>query len=113
MHDSDIRNFCCTRKHVVEHGRSERLPPGIEGHFLVKTGADALRRPAANLAVDNHRVDQGSAVLDHDIIQYLDDTGGGVHGYHRSVGGVCKGSAVALGTVASHLDDATAVEHRG
>ena len=49
---------------VVGKGGGERLRGVVEGHLLVQRGADALRGAPADLAVDDHRVDEHTAVFD-------------------------------------------------
>jgi hypothetical protein len=62
---------------VGERG-AERLAGVAVGHLLVERGADALRHAADDLAVDDHRVEQQSAVLDHHVVEDVDRAGVGV-----------------------------------
>src|SRR5262249_41802816 len=96
---ADVWYFCRAGQHVIQQRRGERLSLGIERHHFIKASADALRRPTADLPINDHRVDQGSAIFDYDIIQDFDYAGGGIDGYNGSMGGVGEGSTVALGAI--------------
>ena len=74
----------------------QRLAVRVERHLLVERGADALRGAAANLAVDDHRIDQRAAVLDHDIVEDLDIAGRRIDRDDGGMRGVAEGAAVAL-----------------
>ena len=84
-----------TRQHVVEHRGGERLPLRVERHGLVQTGADALRGAAAHLAVHDHRIDQNAAVLDHHVVQDLDQSGLRIDRDDGGMGGIAECAAVA------------------
>ena len=69
MQDAHGRHFGRAGQHIIGERRGERLPVASIGHLLVERGADALRRAAVNLAVDDHRVDERAAVLDDHIVE--------------------------------------------
>jgi hypothetical protein len=88
------------RQQIVRERGGERLALRVERHFLVERGADALRRAAVNLAVDDHRVHERAAVLDDHVIEDLDLAGLGVDCDARRVARVAEGAGVDLGLVA-------------
>ena len=49
-----VRHLGRAGQKVVGEGRGQRLTGGVEQHFLVERGADALREAAIDLAVDDH-----------------------------------------------------------
>ena len=100
VHDAHLGHLGGARQQVVGERRAERLAVRVEAHLFVERGADALGRAADDLAVDDHGVDQGAAVLDHDVVQDLDFAGLGIDGDDGGVGGVAEGARVALGLVA-------------
>ena len=70
----------------VHERRVEQLAGLVVGHPLVERAADALRDAAVDLALDDHRVDQVAAVVDHGVLQDPDLRGQRVglddHGVH-------------------------------
>ena len=56
----------------VHERRVEQLPGLVVGHPLVERAADALGDAAVDLALDDHRVDHGAAVVDDAVAQDLD-----------------------------------------
>ena len=107
VQDADVRHLGRAGQQVVGERGGERLALRVEAHLLVERGADALRRAAADLAVDDHRVDQHAAVLDHDVVEDLDLAGLGIDGDDGGVRRVAEGAGVALGLVAGgHLEAA-------
>ena len=67
----------------------------VERHFLVQRGADALRKAAINLAVDDHRIDQHATILDDHIVEDLDRAEIGVDRDGHRVGCIAESAAVA------------------
>ena len=53
----------------VHEGGVEQLAGLVVDHPLVERAADALRHPAVHLALDDHRVDHGAAVVHHAVAQ--------------------------------------------
>src|SRR5579871_5480680 len=74
LHVDDARRRRLGRagQKVVGEGRGKRLAGPVEQHFLVERSADTLRESAPYLAVDDQRIDEHAAVLDHDIVEDLD-----------------------------------------
>ncbi len=70
--DARGRHLGRTRQQVVREGRGQRLAGRVERHLFVQRRADALRKSAVNLAVDDHRIDQLAAVFDDDVIENFD-----------------------------------------
>src|SRR4029077_7485080 len=99
VQDADVGHFGRTRQHVVEHRGGERLSLRVERNGLVQTGTDALRGAAAHLAVYDHRIDQNAAVLDHHVVQDLDQSGLRIDRDDGGMGGVAECAAVAVGAV--------------
>ena len=83
--DAHRGHFGGAGQQVVGERRRQRLALRVERHLLVERGADALRRAAEHLAVDDHRVHQRAAVLDDHVVEDLDVAGLGVdrHGRRR------------------------------
>ena len=78
--DADIRHLGRARQQIIGERRGERLAILIERHLLIERRADALRRAAIDLTVDDHRVDQHAAVLDDDVVEDLDRAELGIGG---------------------------------
>ncbi len=110
VRDADVRHLGGAWEEIVHQRRRERLALRAERHLLIEACADALRGAAADLAVDDHRVDQHAAVLDHDIVENLDASGLGIDRHHRGVGGVSESAAVALGAIAGGDLEAAGVD---
>ena len=60
--------------------------------LLEQRGADPLRHPAAHLSVDDQRIDDPPAVLDHDVAVHADLERFGVHLHHSHVRGARRGA---------------------
>ena len=88
LHVDDARRRRLGRagQKIVGEGRGLRLTGGVEQHFLIERGADALREAAKDLAVDDQRIDQHAAVLDDDIVENLDLAEIGIDGDRRPRG---------------------------
>ena len=71
---------------VVGERRGQRLALRVERHLLEQRRADALRRAAVDLAVDDHRVDQDAGVFHHDVIEDFDAAGFRIDRDDRGVG---------------------------
>ena len=65
--------------------------------FLVHGGADALRHTAISLAVHHHRIDDGSAVLDDDVVENFNVAELGIDRNHGGVRGIAEGAGIDLG----------------
>ena len=105
-----VRHLGRAGQQVVGERGGERLALRVEGHLLVERGADALRRAAEDLAVDDHRVDQHAAVLDDDVVEDLDLAGLGIDRDDGGVRGVAEGAGVALGLVAGGHFEAAGID---
>ena len=93
MRDAHRGNFRRARHHVVGERGGERLALLVVGDFLVKRGADALGDAALHLAVDDHRIDHGAAVLGHRVVENLDRAGVGLDRDHDGMGAVGEHAA--------------------
>src|ERR1700738_3427909 len=67
MHDLHWGNFTCRRHDVIGKTHALDLPFTIVHHPLEERRANALGDAAADLAFDNHWIDQGSAILGDDV----------------------------------------------
>ena len=83
-------------------------PASSYGEVLAEGAADALRDATVHLALDDHRVDHGAAVLDHRVAEHVDLAGlridldvGGVHGAREAPG---VGRLVAARRLEARLD---------
>ena len=65
--DLDVGQVARGRHEVVREARGEHLAVVVVEVALVEDGRDALRDAAADLAVDDGRVDQLAAVLDDEV----------------------------------------------
>ena len=83
--DARRRHLGRTRQQIIGEGRGQRLAGRVERHLLVQRGADALREAAADLAVDDHRIDQLAAVLDDDVVEDFDAADFGIDRDDRRV----------------------------
>src|SRR5205085_11234815 len=72
------------RQQVIREGHGERLALRIVRNLLVQRGADALHDPAADLALDDHRVDHRAAILGDGEIEQLGKAGLGRSEEHTS-----------------------------
>ena len=70
--DADERSLPGGRKEVVEVTGGQSLPVGVVDHVLVEGVAKALGDSAVDLAVDDHRIDDGAAVVHHYVAQDRD-----------------------------------------
>ncbi len=99
-----------TREEIVGKGRGERLTRGVEVHFFVERGADALSETAIDLAVHHHRIDELAAILDDDVVEDLDVPGLGIDGDSGDMGGVAEGARVAAGLIADRRLEAARID---
>src|SRR6059036_1456671 len=67
--DLDLGDLERGRHQEVHEGRGERLAAVVVDDALVERAADALRDPAADLALDDRRVHERAAVVLHDVAQ--------------------------------------------
>ena len=88
------------RQQVIGQCRGQRLALRVEAHLLVERRADALRRAAPDLAVDDHGIDQHAAVFDHDVVDNLDLARLRHHRDHRRMRRIAERAGVAFGLVA-------------
>ena len=100
VQDADLRHLGGAGQQVVGERGGQRLGLRVEAHLLVERRADALRRAAPDLAVDDHRVDQRAAVLDHDVVEDLELAGLGIDGDDGGMRRIAERAGVALGLVA-------------
>ncbi len=63
----DTRHVGGLGQPVVEKTRGEELAVRVVDQLLVQGAADALGHAAGHLALDDHRVDQLPAVVDHHV----------------------------------------------
>src|SRR5216684_10976 len=57
------------RAEVIGEGRGEWLRLFVVAHPFVERVAEPVRRAAEELALDDHRIDDAAAVVDHDVAQ--------------------------------------------
>ena len=76
--DLDVRHLGGHRHQVVGHVAVEQLAARVIEAVLEQRGADALHHAAADLLVDQLRVDDGAAVLDAPVLQQRHRAGVGV-----------------------------------
>ena len=88
VHDLDRRQFRSTGYEVVGERGGERLALLVVRNLFVERGADALHDAAAHLALDDHRIDHGSAIFRDREVDELDHAGRRIDRHHRAVGGV-------------------------
>ena len=74
----DVRHFHRHRHQIVGHVAVEHLPALVIEALLEQSRADALHHAAANLFVDQLRIDDGAAILDAPVPQQFDEAGVGV-----------------------------------
>ena len=74
MADFDIGHFGRHGHQIVGHGGVEILALFVVQAFLIERAADALNHAAANLLVDQHRIDHGAAIVHHPAFEQLDDS---------------------------------------
>src|SRR5207249_7284483 len=67
--DLDLGDLERGRHQEVHERRGERLAGVVVDDALVERAADALRDAAADLALDDHRIHQGAAVVLDDVLQ--------------------------------------------
>ena len=107
MDDANAGNVGRARKKIVRERAAQRLPVIAEAHLLVKSSPDALGHPTVNLAVDDHRIEKYTAVLDHDIVEDGDRPSLRIDENSRRMGGVAERPGIALRLVARrHLEAA-------
>ena len=96
MEDAHGRYLGRPRQQVVRERRCERLAVLIVRAFLIHRGADALRRAAERLAVDDHGIHQRPAILDDHVVEDLDASKLGIHRNRSSMRSIAEGAAVDL-----------------
>jgi len=74
----DVRHLRRHRHQIVGHVAVEHLPALVIEALLEQRRADALHHAAANLFIDQLRIDDGAAVLDAPMVDELDEAGVGV-----------------------------------
>ena len=67
--DLDRRHLGARREQVVHEARGDELAGLVVGEVLVERAADPLDDAAVDLALDDHRVDDRAAVLDHHVAE--------------------------------------------
>ena len=72
---SKHRHIVGARHAVVHVGAGEELAAVVIDRTLEQRLADALRQPAMDLALDDHRVDDVAEIVDRDEAQDVDDAG--------------------------------------
>src|SRR5215475_10939386 len=75
----DVRHLGGHGYEVVGHGAGEELPGVVVHAVLEERGADSLHDRAAELLVDEPRIDDAAAVLHHPVAQQPHEAGGDVH----------------------------------
>ncbi len=65
------RHFVQRRYEVVSERRGLELPGLVVVELFVERGADALRRPAADVAGERHRIHHRAGIVDRDIVENL------------------------------------------
>ena len=78
MADVDVGHLGRHRHQVIRHVAVEQLALRVVDAVLEQRGADPLHHAAADLLVDELRVDHGAAILDHPMAQQLDEPGLGI-----------------------------------
>ena len=91
VHGLDRRQLHRGRHQVIHEGSGQELCLLVVDHLLQEPAADALRDAAVDLALHDHRVDEGPAVVGHQVAEELHRAGAGVHVHHRDVGGARVG----------------------
>src|SRR5262249_45100738 len=76
--DLDVRHLRRHRHQIVRHGAVGELPTLVIDAMLQQRRADSLDDAAADLLVDELRVDDGAAVLYAPVLQQRDEAGVGV-----------------------------------
>jgi len=71
MDDVDMGNLDRGGYDVVGKARAHELTVFVIDHLFVKCGTNTLRDTAVNLPVDDHRIDDATAILRHDISEYF------------------------------------------
>ena len=90
----DVGHLARHRHEVVGHVAVQELAVGAVEAFLVERGADALHDAAAQLLVDQHRVDHRARVLDAPVLEQPDEAGVGIDLDQRGLDAVGEGEAV-------------------
>ncbi len=81
----DRGHFGCGRQQVVHEARRHESSVLVVDEPLEQGAADALRDPALDLPVDDHRVHDLAAVLDHHVSQQMYCARGRVEFHVRGV----------------------------
>ena len=98
-------------RHQVVHQRGrQRLAVLVVRRLLVQRGADALHDAADGLALDDHRVDHGAAILGHDVVEHLDRTELRIDRDGHRVRGIAEHAGIDLGSVRHAGLEAAAVD---
>ncbi len=113
MIETRLGNLGRPRQQIIRKRSRKRLACLVERHLLVERRADALRQPAKNLAVDDHRIDQHATVLDDYVIENLHVAEVGVDCDRHGMGRVAECAAVALWFVAAGRFEASGIDIAG
>ena len=100
MGDVDVGHFRRHRDDVVGKTAVEELPLRRVGAVLVKRGANSLHGAAAELLVDQQRIDHASAIFHDPEVEDLDHAGVCIDLHRRGLDAVCHNVGHGLRDVA-------------
>ena len=78
MADIDVGHLAGHRDQIVGHIGVGELTALIIDAFLEQRRTQALHHPAPDLLIDQLRIDDGAAILDHPMLEQLDEAGVGI-----------------------------------
>src|SRR5258708_29473667 len=94
METGDIRHLAAHGHEVVGHVAVQQLAVGAVQALFEERRADSLHHAAADLLVDQHRVDQRARVLDTPVLEQLDESRIGIDLDQRRLYSIGEGEAV-------------------
>src|SRR5262249_28382684 len=101
MLDANVEKFARAGQEIVGECRTSRLAIIAVMPFLKERRSDPLSDTAANLTIDDQRIEQHAAIFNNDIIEDFDLAVFRVYGDDGGVGRIAEGPAVPLRLVAS------------
>ena len=97
MADIDIGHFAGHRDQIIGHIGVGELAALVIDAFFEQRRAEPLHHPAPDLLVDQLRIDDGAAILDHPVLQQFDEAGVGIDLQPRGLNAVGEGERIFAG----------------
>ena len=94
MADLDIGHLRGHRHQIIGHGGVGELAALVINAVLEERRAQPLDHAAADLLVDELRVDDRAAILDHPVLEQADEAGVGIDLQPGALDAICEGEGI-------------------